>query len=380
MSESAKPFIKADSIVALRHKHAAADETMARIRALRDSVPAAGGYRDGIVRRAITDLLAERPTPDSFYLRPHVVEELRRLTDAELPRYLFYRYRYDMFPLLKELDRYPPCVQVEAASICNYRCVFCYQIDSEFTRPKAGHMGLMQLDTFKRVIDQLQGEVEAVTIASRGEPLINPAVADMLRYAAGKFLALKINTNAWYLDEAKAHAILSADVNTLVFSADAAEEPLYSRLRVNGKLDRIVANIDLFNRVRREHYPQSRLITRVSGVRYSAAQNEADMERFWGDRVDQVAFVDYNPWENTYERDVSGIDAPCSDLWRRMFVWWNGIANPCDVDYKSTLTVGALAQQDIAALWRGERYTELRTAHLATARHSLFPCNRCTVV
>ena len=26
------------------------------------------------------------------------------------------------------------------------------------------------------------------------------------------------------------------------------------------------------------------------------------MENLWGELVDQVAFVDYNPWENCYEK------------------------------------------------------------------------------
>ena len=27
------------------------------------------------------------------------------------------------------------------------------------------------------------------------------------------------------------------------------------------------------------------------------------MKKFWGGLVDQVAFVDYNPWENSYEKE-----------------------------------------------------------------------------
>ena len=41
-----------------------------------------------------------------------------------------------------------------------------------------------------------------------------------------------------------------------------------------------------------------------------------------------------------YEAKENGIAEPCSDLWRRMFIWWDGVVNPCDSDYKSTLSVG----------------------------------------
>ena len=59
----------------------------------------------------------------------------------------------------------------------------------------------------------------------------------MLKYTAGKFLNLKINTNASLLNEEKIHAILSSGVKTLVFSADAADPELYKKLRVNGSLE-----------------------------------------------------------------------------------------------------------------------------------------------
>ena len=69
------------------------------------------------------------------------------------------------------------------------------------------------------------------------------------------FLNLKLNTNASLLDERKTHAILQSGVKTLVFSADAAEEPLYSQLRVGGKLDQVLANVERFQKIRHTQYP-----------------------------------------------------------------------------------------------------------------------------
>ena len=81
-----------------------------------------------ILERAFADLdvaPADREV-GTFFLRPHVIEEIARLSDEDLPRYLVHRYRYDVFPTTKELDAYPPCVQIEPTSICNFRCVFCF--------------------------------------------------------------------------------------------------------------------------------------------------------------------------------------------------------------------------------------------------------------
>ena len=96
--------------------------------------------------------------------------------------------------------------------------------------------------------------------------------------------------------------------------------------------------------------------------------------------MDQVAFVHYNPWESVYDRPVNDIEAPCSDLWRRMFIWWDGKANPCDVDYKSELSTGNLNTNNISKLWKSEKYSKLRQQHEAKLRKTVSPCNKCYLV
>jgi radical SAM protein with 4Fe4S-binding SPASM domain len=381
--ENTKVFDKANSIAEIIVKGHEYKDLRGRIRSLLGKLNAEkhADYRAQLVRQACLDLLEKSPEPRAhFALRDHVVEELERLADEALPRYLFYRYRYDVYPAQKIIDDFPPCLQIEPTSVCNYRCVFCYQVDEEFTKRSNGHMGMMSLDLFQRVVDQAEGNCEAITLASRGEPLICPDFEKMLKYLDGKFLGLKINTNASLLDEKKCHAILQTEINTLVFSADAASEPLYSQLRVKGNLERVLTNIRRFQEIRVRHYPDSKMITRVSGVKYSKDQNINEMEELWGDLVDQVAFVDYNPWENTYEQPINEVTTPCSDLWRRMFVWFDGTVNPCDVDYKSTLAVGNANSVGLSELWTGEKYSTLREAHLARQRSAISPCNRCAVI
>ena len=338
--------------------------------------------KQNVVRKALDDL--SNPAGSSglskFQITRHVAAEINLLDDSELPRYLFHRYRYEIYPAKKTLDDYPPYLQIEPSSICNYRCVFCFETDPSFNSLKSGFMGKMSLELFHTVVDQAVGNIEFISLASRGEPLACKDIDKMLAYTPGKFLNLKMNTNASLMDEAKCHSILSSGIRTLVFSADAAEEPLYSQLRVNGKLDKVLANIRRFNEIRKKHYPQRRIITRVSGVKFRQEQNLESMEKLWGELVDQVAFVNYNPWENVYEAQPNGLGTPCSDLWRRMFVWWDGKTNPCDVDYKSTLSVGNIHKLSISQLWSSAPYEMLRQKHLEKNRQTMRPCNSCTLV
>lgn len=328
-----------------------------------------------------SDLLysGEDHSPD-FKITQFIAEEMETIEDADLTRYLAHRYRYDVFPLTKQLDQFPPYLQIEPSAICNFKCVFCYQTDPTYNSKNSGHLGTMTFSMYKEIVDQIAGKIEFISLASRGEPLVCRELPKMLEYSVGKFLGLKINTNASLLTEAYAHAILSGGIKTVVFSADAAEEPLYSQLRVNGSLEKTVRNIRLFQSIRSNYYSNLKIITRVSGVKVSEDQTMESMIKFWGDEVDQVAFVKYNPWENTYTAHPNDIITPCSDLWRRMFIWHDGKTNPCDSDYKSHLSVGNIQDTGVSALWTSPKYQLLRKMHLEGNRQKVEPCRRCFVI
>ena len=326
------------------------------------------------------NLNSEQKKKSNFTLSKNVIDEILSLNENEILRYLVFRYKYEIFPLVKKLDKYPPYLQIEPSSICNYRCVFCFETDKTFTNKKNGFMGKMDINLFKNIIDQIHGNIEFISLASRGEPLANPDIPKMLEYCSNKFLNLKINTNASLLDEKKIHAILAGGVKTLVFSADAADEKLYSELRVNGDLKKVLKNIEKFQNIREKQYSKNSIITRVSGVKFNDKQNFDEMIKLWSGLVDQVAFVDYNPWENSYQKPSNDIQEPCSDLWRRMFIWWDGKINPCDVDYKSFLSVGNIKDNSISNLWLSKQYNEYREEHLNSNRKKIKPCNSCTVI
>ncbi|XDZ70407.1 radical SAM/SPASM domain-containing protein [Alphaproteobacteria bacterium LSUCC0744] len=369
-------YDKAGSLLEMRAGKSLREEVVLRLKSIQGTAENLDSTDPA--RLAIRDIFGGEGS--KFFLREHVVEELARLRDEELIPYLRYRYKYELYPQHKILDKYPPLVQIEPTSICNYRCVFCYQTDPRLSSKKNGHMGNMDINLFCNLIDQLQGNVEGITLASRGEPTVHKNLSKMLDYIGGKFVATKLNTNAFLLNEAISRSILDADIQTLVFSADAASEPLYSQLRVNGNLDRVVRNVERFYEIKEREYPKSRLITRVSGVRFKSEQSIDAMEKFWKRFVDQVAFVDYNPWENVYDASEKGINEPCSDLWRRMFVWWDGKVAPCDVDYLTTLGQGVFPNQSIPEIWNGEMYQRLRQKHLDDQRKHIEPCRRCVVV
>ena len=148
-----------------------------------------------ILEKVIKDLNSketDQSRKEVFRLSRNVIDELISLSDDQILKYLVYRYRYEIYPIIKKIDDYPPYLQIEPTSICNYRCVFCFETDKSFTDKKNGFMGKMNVGLFKEIVDQIVGKVEFISLASRGEPLANQDINEMLLYCRGKFLNLKV--------------------------------------------------------------------------------------------------------------------------------------------------------------------------------------------
>ncbi len=152
------------------------------------------------------------------------IQFLNNHSSDQWSKYIIFRYKFKNYPK-KHIDSdIPTHIIVEPISACNLRCVFCYQVDEDFSNNQ-NYMGSMNLELFEKIVDQVHSiGIQALTITGRGEPTLNPKIGAMLEYCKGKFFDLKMNTNATRLDEKLIHQILKSGVTDLVFSVDAYEK------------------------------------------------------------------------------------------------------------------------------------------------------------
>lgn len=292
---------------------------------------------------------------------------------GRFPDYISHRYKFKNYPRLKRLEHFPLHLLIEPTSTCNLRCLMCFQCDPSFQR------GFMDFGFFKSLVDQaVESGCQALTLASRGEPTLHPKFGEMLMYCKGKFLELKINTNATKLNENLCYQILDAGVDIVVFSVDSSYKEEYERIRVGGKFETVLGNIQQFVRLRQSRDRYRKTSTRVQGVDLGR-QPVGEFQDFFSKIVDTVTFIDALPRWDTYHNEPVNYSTPCKLLWERMYVWFNGVCNPCDVDYRSGLSVGNAKEAPLKDIWLGEAYSKYRDLHLQGGRSSLFPCDRCNI-
>ena len=212
-----------------------------------------------------------------FILTSQEYFHLKRMSEKNWIKYLIYRYKLKIYPKKKIVSKFPVYLLVEPTSVCNLRCVMCFQIDKSFT--KKPYMGFMDFNLFKKIIDEAANNgTSAITLASRGEPLLHPKISEMIKYVSKKesFIDIKLNTNATRLNEKLCHEILKSNINMVVVSIDSHVKKQYEEIRKGGKFDEVLKNIKLLVDTRKKFYKNSKLEIRVSGVKFKEDQNEND--------------------------------------------------------------------------------------------------------
>ena len=293
--------------------------------------------------------------------------------------YLIYRWKFKNYAKMKKIPKFPIHLLIEPTSICNLRCSMCFQTDKSFSSNKE-FMGKMDVNLFTHIIDEaVSGGTKAITFASRGEPTIHPAFGEMLKYCADKFYEIKINTNALVLNEELIHQIFQSKVGIVVFSVDAYDSEGFNKIRNSDKFSQVVGNIKKFHNIRKRYYPDNVVTSRAYGIKVHKNNfDDKQFYSFWKDIADEVVLnSDCETRWDTYNNPKISNRNVCYQALDRMYIWHDGICNPCDVDYKSNLAVGNVTNQSIAEVWNGSKFSKFRKTHIDGNRLTLIPCDRC---
>lgn len=164
---------------------------------------------------------------------------------------------------------------VEVSGVCNLRCLSCPQADRGSGRRRSGT--LMSLASFQAVIDKLHQEepfVGNIQLYQWGEPTLNPALPEMLRYARdqGILCAISSNLNA----PADYEAILEARPEWFRISTSGTGQN-YERTHTGGNWERFLTNLGRVAAARRRFHPQMKVELYYHRYRHSSVTEQAEI-------------------------------------------------------------------------------------------------------
>jgi len=268
---------------------------------------------------------------------------------------------------------------VESASCCNLRCSMCPNKDMAPEQKK-----VLPFEVFTRIVDEARHFANDMYLHHRGEPLLNPRLFEMIRYAREAGIRTRFHTNGTLLGEERVEPLLDARPDLVSFSVDGFDKETYESIRVGADFEQTVGNILRFARARKARGARRPYLV-VEKIRFihsrvgeTAAHVESLRRQFLEAGVDEVIEKEEYVWAtaDAPERDGPRTCSVCTFPWYAMVVCADGTVTPCPQDFWAQMAMGNAGTTSLRDIWNGEAYRDLRR-RFRTDVDSLPLCRNC---
>ena len=266
-------------------------------------------------------------------------------------------------------------IMLESTAKCNLQCPMCprhvYTFDNEH----------MDLELYRKIISDCKDYVEFVWPYGIGEPMLHPAIFEMIRITREAGIRTGLSTNATLMDNRRADQLLDSGLDYLILAFDGASKETYEKYRVGASFERIRENSLAFLEKKMARASTLHVVLQMVLLKENAREI-ADYRRLWSvPGVDEIRFKrDEIRLEGSMipEPELKGKrHNPCHMLWRGpLYVRYDGLAYPCCYMYDEP-PVGDLKTQTVMDVWNSAGMVELRKAHLAGDISQYPVCMNC---
>lgn len=288
----------------------------------------------------------------------------------------------------------PFSVQIDICSACNLKCKFCFHSDLQAIREANVKFGYMSMELFKKIIDDMKNswgknKIKKLRLFKVGEPLLNPHVCEMVRYAKEADIAecIEITTNGVLLEKKMNTGLIEAGLDILNVSINGINEAQYNDVcQADINFQQYRENIKDFY----EKKQQCQLFLKYGDIGYTKEEKECFYKLF-GDICDEifVETISSSLWQDTNvsnqipDLGVGTYGQPlvtkkvCPFIFTTMVVNDLGIVHLCCADWKSEYVLGDLNTQSISEIWNGNRHLLFQEKHLLFQKDSIKICRNC---
>jgi MoaA/NifB/PqqE/SkfB family radical SAM enzyme len=239
----------------------------------------------------------------------------------------------------------------------------------------------MDLDLYRKIIEDCRDHVEFVWPYGVGEPLIHPRIFEMIRITRKAGIRAGLSTNATLLDDTRADQLLDSGLDYLILAFDGATRRTYETYRVGASFEQSRRNIVDFLRKKQARHSPMHVVVQMVVLKENRDEIESFRKLWTMPGLDEVRFK-----RDEVQLEGSRIpgDAfrarrrnPCYLLWRGpMYVSYDGRAHPCCQMYDQP-PVGDLKTQSVSEVWNSTGMVRLREAHLAGDLEDYPRCTTC---
>jgi MoaA/NifB/PqqE/SkfB family radical SAM enzyme len=152
-------------------------------------------------------------------------------------------------------ERVPFCpitVDIEPATICNFRCGFCQAPTMH------GRTPFLSYDDFCRILDELP-YVLRIKLQGMGEPLLNKDFFAMVAHARRKGIYTTTITNGSLLTQGNCQRLIESGLDKIYISIDGATKETFETMRPGGDFHVVIENVRRLAAMRIRKQPEVHL-------------------------------------------------------------------------------------------------------------------------
>lgn len=286
----------------------------------------------------------------------------------------------------------PYTLTIEPTNLCNLRCPECPSGTGELTRP----LGMMAMENFKRIIDEVSEHAFYVQLFFQGEPFLHKHLFEMIRYAHQRKMYVAISTNAHFISRDNAREFIAVGLDRLIVSLDGVTQATYQDYRVGGSLAKVTDALSILAEERRAQHSTLEVLLQFLVTKQN--ESEIPMLHIWAKQYRATVvlktmqvyslaganqFLPTNERFSRYEivngelRTKNKMHNRCVRLWERSVVTWDGAVVPCCFDKDAKHVLGRLNGTGFRAIWRSATYDDFRN-RILTNRRGVEMCANCT--
>lgn len=292
---------------------------------------------------------------------------------------------------------------IDVCNVCNLRCPLCPTGNMKIARKQ----GMLSLEQYKELFDQIKEYALVVSLYNHGEPLLNPDVFSIIEHTHRNRVGTNISSNFNWPQPVDISDFIRSGLDYVTVSLDGVTQDAYQQYRVRGNV------AEVFENLRRLISAKKALGSKTPFVEWQFIvfkhnEHEMDMARKLASEIGvnllrfvspgvppedmhnaqlQEKWMPENPlyWERNpklVEEHGYLFDRPCFYLYRSMFIYPGGGVTPCCFAHDDQQDFGNLYNNPLSEIWNNKKYRSARMLFSLSAPAEdrvETTCDKCTV-
>jgi radical SAM protein with 4Fe4S-binding SPASM domain len=310
----------------------------------------------------------------------------------------------DLVPL-----KTPISAHVDISSLCNYRCSFCFQADTQGMKDVGLKRGFMEFSMFKKIVDDFKDfpdKIKKIKIGNHGEPTLHSEVVKMVDYARKSDSAdiIEMFTNGSKLTPELNEGLVKSGLQRINISLEGLSDERY--LSVAGTkqvFQEIIDGVKSLYEIKTREKSELQIYVKIADQAH-ALKGDKDVKFNLSEQEKKYFFSTFTPicdeifiekvvpqWADTqldkqndvtdtgmYGQKINQWKDSCPFIFMYMHFNCDGTVSPCTLDWPRKVVIGDVNKQSVSEIWNGDSLRELQVAMLAGQRKCVDLCATCS--